>query len=223
MVDSNASAQTISANGMLVYATGGGTYSGRQHLWFDRYGKELGPAGGVVRSGNNFALSPDGKRVVTERTAPEGGRDDLWITDLEHSTDGRFTFDPSINNFPVWSPDGGKVAFGSSRGGSVYNLYQRASNGTGQDQLLLESKENKEPWDWSRDGRYVSFVRFPENAAVFRIRISDRKLEQIVDLKDFTPAGYWGAWLGLNPDDSPLMLRDVGTQDVYSLDWRAAK
>jgi hypothetical protein len=42
-------------------------------------------------------------------------------------------------------------------------------------------------------------------------------------LKGFTPTGYWGAWLGLDPEDSPLMLRDVGTQDVYSLDWMAAK
>jgi Tol biopolymer transport system component len=117
----------------------------------------LGAAGGAVRSGNNFALSPDGKRVVTERAVLEGGRSDLWITDLEHSTDGRFTFDPSINSIPVWSPDGSKVAFASNRGGGVFNLHQRASNGTGQDELLLESKENKLTWDWSRDGRYLIF------------------------------------------------------------------
>jgi len=48
----------------------------------------------------------------------------------------------------------------------------------------------------------------------------DHKLEQVVDLKDFTPAGYWGVWLGLDPNDSPLMTRDTGTQDVYSLDWQ---
>jgi len=72
--------------------------------------------------------------------------------------------------------------------------------------------------NWSSDGQYVYFVRFPENAAVFRIRISDKKLEQVVALKDFTPAGYFAVWLGLAPDGSPLMLRDAGTQDVYSID-----
>ena len=77
--------------------------------------------------------------------------------------------------------------------------------------------------NWSRDGQYVYFVRFPEKAAVLRVRISDRKLEQIVDLKDFIPTGFFSVWLGLDPDDSPLMLRDAGTQDVYSVDWKAAE
>jgi hypothetical protein len=45
----------------------------------------------------------------------------------------------------------------------------------------------------------------------------------VVDLKGFNPTGLWGIWLGLDPDDSPLMLQDNGTEDVYSLDWYAAK
>ena len=49
----------------------------------------------------------------------------------------------------------------------------------------------------------------------------DRKLEQIADLKGFESTGWWGIWLGLDPDDSPLMLREAGTQDVYALDWEA--
>jgi hypothetical protein len=68
-----------------------------------------------------------------------------------------------------------------------------------------------------------AFVHYPENPAVLRIRISDHKLEQVADLKGFAPTGFWGFWLGLDPEDSPLMLRDAGTQDVYSLDWIPAK
>ena len=75
--------------------------------------------------------------------------------------------------------------------------------------------------NWSRDGRSVYFLRTPENPAILRIRISDRKLEQIADLKGFESTGWWGIWLGLDPDDSPLMLREAGTQDVYALDWEA--
>jgi hypothetical protein len=77
--------------------------------------------------------------------------------------------------------------------------------------------------NWSRDGQSVYFLRFPEHPAVLRIRISDRKLEQVADLKNFEPTGFWGTWLGLDPGDVPLMLRDAGTQDVYSLNWTAAK
>jgi eukaryotic-like serine/threonine-protein kinase len=148
---------SASGNGVLIYQTGG-SGTGQRHLWFDRAGKNLGAVGGTVRSQNTFALSPDGKRVVIEGVAQQSGNSDLWITDLEHSNrESRFTFDAYSNRNPVWSPDGSKVAFASSRGG-VYNLYQRASNGTGQDELLFESKESKLPWDWSRDGRFIIFL-----------------------------------------------------------------
>jgi hypothetical protein len=30
--------------------------------------------------------------------------------------------------------------------------------------------------------------------------------------------GPWGAWCGLARDDSPLLLRDVGTQEIYAFD-----
>jgi len=36
-------------------------------------------------------------------------------------------------------------------------------------------------------------------------------------LKDFRYTGTWGLWLGLDPTDAPLMLRDVGTSDIYAL------
>jgi hypothetical protein len=55
--------------------------------------------------------------------------------------------------------------------------------------------------------------------ALVRIRISDHKTEQVVDLKNFSTTGRYGGGLSLTPDDSPLLLRDTGTQDVYSVDW----
>lgn len=58
-------------------------------------------------------------------------------------------------------------------------------------------------------------------SGVFRVQVRDRKLEQVVSLKDFRNApADWG-WLGLAPDDSPLLLRDATTEDVYALDWEA--
>jgi len=65
-------------------------------------------------------------------------------------------------------------------------------------------------------GRY--FLRVPKDPAVLRVRISDRKLEQVLDLKNSRMGGYFGYWLGLAPDDSPLLLRDTGSQEIYALD-----
>ncbi len=77
---------------------------------------------------------------------------------------------------------------------------------------------------WSRDEKYIYFdnAGLGKQPSIQRVRVSDRKLEQVVSLKDFRVAfGAVGPWSGLTPDDSPLTLRDVGTQEIYALDWQA--
>jgi hypothetical protein len=46
-------------------------------------------------------------------------------------------------------------------------------------------------------------------------------VDVVADLKGFSTAGYWGISLALTPDDSPLLHRNLGTQDVCALDWEA--
>jgi eukaryotic-like serine/threonine-protein kinase len=76
--------------------------------------------------------------------------------------------------------------------------------------------------NWSSDGRYIYFLHWPDDPAVLRLRISDHKIERVADLKNIALTGYIGHfWLGLAPDDSPLLLRDTGSQDIYSLDFNA--
>ncbi len=57
--------------------------------------------------------------------------------------------------------------------------------------------------------------------SILRIRLSDHTTERIVDLKNFATTGYYSLWFAVAPDDSPIMLRNAGTRDVYSLDWEA--
>jgi hypothetical protein len=77
--------------------------------------------------------------------------------------------------------------------------------------------------EWSRNGDYVYFIGIlPDGEnSIYRIRITDRRLEQLFSLRDARQAPGWGEWVGLAPDDSPLLVRDTGTQDVYALDWEA--
>ena len=74
---------------------------------------------------------------------------------------------------------------------------------------------------WSKTGDYVYFLHGVDQPSVMRVRIRDRKLERVVDMKGFRLTGYYSIWLGLAPDDSPLLLRDTGTQEIYALDWQA--
>ena len=56
----------------------------------------------------------------------------------------------------MWSPDGSQVVFRSNRGGK-YDLYRKASNGAGEDELLLNTDQDKVPNSWSRDGRLLIY------------------------------------------------------------------
>jgi hypothetical protein len=51
--------------------------------------------------------------------------------------------------------------------------------------------------------------------------VNGNKLEKILSLKGFRPAGTFGAWLSLTPNDDPLVLRDVGPPEIYALSWEA--
>ncbi len=74
---------------------------------------------------------------------------------------------------------------------------------------------------WAGDGKYVYFDGLLQNeSAFFRVRISDRKLERVASLKNVRRTGTFN-WTGLAPDGSPLALRDIGTQEIYALDWEA--
>jgi len=52
---------------------------------------------------------------------------------------------------------------------------------------------------------------------VFRISVKGGAPEKIVDLKDWHDAGWWGMYSGLDPTDAPLLLRDIGSDDIYAL------
>jgi Tol biopolymer transport system component len=84
------------------------------------------------------------------------GTSDLWLYDVVGGAGSRFTFDPADDVLPVWSPDGSRIVWGSSREGR-YDLYQKAASGAGQDELLLKSGNLKVPTDWSRDGRFIIY------------------------------------------------------------------
>jgi Tol biopolymer transport system component len=113
---------------------------------------------------------------------------------------------------PRWSPDGRRIAAMPVDQLNVV-LYDFETHHWSE---LAKGRAGYP--SWSKDGQYVYFLRVPNDPAVLRVRISDRKVERVVDLKNFRMAGYFGFWLALAPDDSPLLLRDTGTEDIYALD-----
>jgi Tol biopolymer transport system component len=75
---------------------------------------------------------------------------------------------------------------------------------------------------WSHDSQYLYFDNYPNrDTAIFRVRISDHKTERVLSLGDLRraeSAHLTAPWMGLAPDDSLLLLRDTGTQEIYAFD-----
>jgi serine/threonine protein kinase len=142
-------------SGMVAYRTGS-TGAVRQLTWLDRSGKSVGTIGGpdtVLLA--TVELSPDGKRVAVTRISTGTARD-IFLIDAAQGVPTRFTFDPAVDQRPVWSPDGSRVVFDSNRKG-IFNLYWKLASGAGADELLLESDQPKAAYDWSSDGRFLLF------------------------------------------------------------------
>ena len=129
--------------------------AGPQLVWFDREGTELGRVGAPGDYGD-VSLSPDGARVAVSVREPGSEAADIWVFDVVSGMGTRVTFDPADDIAPVWSADGRRIVFASSRAGS-YDLYERASSDTGVDTVVVEAAGDQIASDWSSDGRYLAY------------------------------------------------------------------
>jgi len=155
--------------------------------------------------------SPDGTKIVfsNESNDPTSA---IHVLDVaSHKVSDL----PGSEGFysPRWSPDGRYISAFSADSMRLL-LYDS------QSQKWTELANGSLSWlNWSHDGQYVYVLDYRGKDAVVRIRVSDHKTEQVADLKNVSTTGRYGACLSLTPDDSPLLLRDTGTQDVYAVDW----
>jgi eukaryotic-like serine/threonine-protein kinase len=76
--------------------------------------------------------------------------------------------------------------------------------------------------NWSHDGKYLYAEDYSDQTDDFvRVSVATGQEERLFSLKEI-PRGFdpWEFWVGLGPDDSPLLMRDRSTQEIYSLDVR---
>ena len=75
----------------------------------------------------------------------------------------------------------------------------------------------------SPDGKYLYFTTGGAEPKAQRLRLADRQIETITSLKDFrrvVDPVEQSTQLGVAPDGSPIFARDIGTQEIYSLNIR---
>jgi eukaryotic-like serine/threonine-protein kinase len=191
---------SASQNGLLAYLEGTGG-SDRELIWVDRAGKKVGAVPGQDAY-SSPRISPDGKSVAF--TLSSSGFD-IWSYDLARGVKTRLTFGAASGLaylFPVWSPDGQRIAYISVRAGQ-FGFYQKPADGSGSEELLLEPTSYvRYINDWSPDAKFLAFQDYRQGAAgVFVLPLSgDRKPYPLLQ-SDFTtlrsafsPDGKWLAY-----------------------------
>jgi Tol biopolymer transport system component len=189
------------AAGHVVYGPNLGAQE-YQMVWFDRKGTRLSVLGAAAEY-TNPALSPDGRTLAVGIADQITGNRDIWLFDLVRGTPTRLTFDPADDLAPTWSPDGRQIIFASDRKGSR-DLYRKAANGTGPEELLLESKVAKVGEDWTRDGKYLLFNLGSASAGVWALELAGNAGERkpvalltgafALDQGRVSPDGCWLAY-----------------------------
>jgi Tol biopolymer transport system component/predicted Ser/Thr protein kinase len=210
---------SASENGALAYRTGvtGTAGVNLQLSWFDRAGKPALSAAEPSRS-STVKVSPDGKRATLVRTDSQNNAD-VWVVDLSTGASNRLTFDPGTDGNALWSADGSQVIWQSQRGG-VWGIYRKASNGSGNEELLYKStfSAGLALTDWTHDGRYVLFQTSnpPAKADIFALPVgpgtsTDRQPIPVIQTPAAELGGYVspdGKWIAYISDES-------GKQEIY--------
>jgi Tol biopolymer transport system component len=129
----------------------------RQLIWLDRSGREVGVLGAPDAAQMTFdALSADGATASITRTM--NGNADIWLVDRARGDPRRLTTDAAVDGAALFSPDGRRLVYMSTRKADVWDMYETAVDGTTEATVLLESGEQKNSQDWSQDGRYILYL-----------------------------------------------------------------
>ena len=201
---------SVSENGVLVYGQTGAD-TPRQLTWFDRSGHVLGTLGEPAPY-FGLALSPDERRAAVALGTGSPQNVDIWLIDIARNIRSRLTVDPGQDVSPVWSPDGTRIAFQSSRLQQPVAIRQTQSNATGTDELLLEGPGNftMAPSSWSADARFIAYTTRGSNVWILPL-FGDRKPFAFADTRFtettavFSPDGRWLAYVS----------NEGGQADVY--------
>jgi len=203
---------TVSQNGTLAYSAGS-EVGAQQLLWFDRAGKPVGSVG-VPGDYIGPRISPDGTKAAFTLFDQRTANSEIWIEEIPRAVRTRFTFGPRGSSAPIWSPDGTRIAFFSNRKGAN-DLYQKPASGSGNEELLLESNEDKNPTDWSADGRLIAFNNLASRSNtkldLWILSVADRRARPFLQ----TPFNEGGLTFSPNGRCVAYVSDDTGKYEVY--------
>jgi serine/threonine-protein kinase len=156
----------IAANGRLIYAPGTAAGGGGEDelVWVDRQGgEEVLPMPPQLYDVPK--VSADGRRIAVGVGGTAGL--DIWVYDAATGAGLRLTRDEEVNRVPVWTPDGQRILFSSTRdaprpesftGPTWYgNIYSVSADGSDEAERVTTTDENQGLTGVSPDGQTLVY------------------------------------------------------------------
>lgn len=159
--------------------------------------------------------SPDGSEMMYSDFPFFSAQPQKVAVHILHLATGQVETVPGSEGFfaPQWSPDGSHATALALYGQRImlFDFSTRTWSELTQGWGLVRS---------SADSRWAYYLNYRDNPAIMRVRISDRHVGQVASLKGICLTGHLaGLEFGLTPQGDPVITHDIGTQEVYSMDW----
>jgi eukaryotic-like serine/threonine-protein kinase len=199
--DTGAGQFAVSANGTLVYVTGGVAADQQSELvWVIRDGT-VQPIPAPKGEFGAPRLSPDGTRVVMFSGASvNGGGERVWVYDITRAVLSPLTTQQERVAWGLWSPDGTRIVYQTILAGRA-PLTVRAADGTGNaEQLLQTLTPAQTPNSWSKDKIAFTQGTPATRSDIWVLDVPSRKVEPFLQtaaserFPAFSPGGNWVAY-----------------------------
>lgn len=168
----------------IAYQSQGNTYirwlAASETDWLD----ELPPA-------RNLDWSPDSAKLAFSATANDVSQ--LFLLDLQSGDVERLTIGNEAS-FPVWSPDGTRIAYRyrSPQGEADIYLVDVATKAA---YPLLQTPHDELHVDWSPDGRYIVFNQRDANGIQYDMYLLEVATGRIQQISHIPGNEYVPAWM----------------------------
>ena len=136
----------LSDTGRLVYATGLPT--AQSLVWVDRETREAEPLAAPPRRYHHAHLSPDEAQILV---------DGQGVGIFKISSGVFQPLDPD-GNWAIWTPDGLGVTYARRQAETLYDIFQKATDGSGMEEALVVHDLSQWPRAWSPNGRTLVFL-----------------------------------------------------------------
>jgi len=163
--------------------------------------------------------SPDGKGIVYGRwpfADRTHGPVDIRVLDLRN-----MQVRPVPASQDLWSPrlsPDGRILVALTRDSDMLRLYDPKTSTWGEVTSMSVGFPN-----WTTDSTAIWFTSTEGKAlALYQVNVRSRAVRRVHEL-DLRLTGSVSRWVGLTPDNSPLVLRNSGSQEIYAIDWTSER